>query len=103
MPICLFMSTELSSITSKCLTLHLTIISAAVDGDDLESMVIKGEDIMLLFVTSLVRTSLIQAFLTKSRSVTKPIGLPSISSTATNSLSYLSFSLLFLVLKQFLR
>ncbi|MGA7141634.1 MAG: hypothetical protein WBX29_06445, partial [Nitrososphaeraceae archaeon] len=46
-----------------------------VDGDDLESMVIRGEDIMLLFVTSLVRTSLIHTFLTKSRSVTKPIGM----------------------------
>ena len=65
----LFMSTVLSSITSKCLTLRLNMISAAVDGDDLESMVIRGEDIMLLFVSSLVRTSLIHTFLTKSRSV----------------------------------
>src|SRR6476659_4859477 len=89
-PIGLFMSTELSSITSKCLTLHLNIISTAVDGDDLESMVIRGEDIMLLFVTSLVRTSLIHTFLTKSRSVTRPIGLPSVLRTS-NELTFLSF------------
>ena len=67
---------ELSSITSKCLTLHLNILSATIDGDDLESMVIRGEDIISLFVTSLVRTSLIHTFLTKSRSVTKPNGFP---------------------------
>src|SRR5688500_20184184 len=90
MPIGLLVSSELSSITSKCLTLCFNIRSVAIDGDDLKSIVIRGEDIISLFVTSLVRTSLIHTFLTMSRSVTKPICLSYLSRTR-NELTFLYF------------
>src|SRR5215208_1351906 len=94
MPTGLFTSSDDSlSITSKCLTLFCSIISTASDGKDLDLTVIKGEDIISLLITLLVYTSRIQIFLTKSRSVIKPTGLP-FSSTTTNELTFFSFILL---------
>ena len=49
-----------------------------------------GEDINCLFVIALRRTSLTHAFLTKSRSVIKPTGLSSLSTT-NKELTFLSF------------
>src|SRR5215207_492316 len=78
------------STTSRCLTLFCNIRSAAIDGDSLESIVIRGEDINSLFVTVLKRISLMHAFLTKSRSVIRPLRLPSLSTT-NNELTFFSF------------
>src|SRR5919109_2910739 len=94
MPIGLFTySDDWSSITSRCLTLFCSIISTASDDKDLDLTVIKGEDIISLFIILLVYISLIQTLLTKSRSVIKPSGL-SFSSTTTNELTFFSFILL---------
>src|SRR5690349_11710605 len=82
------------SILSKCLTLYCNIMSAAFDTDELALIVIRGEeDIISLFVTALTGLSLTHTFLTKSRSVIKPCGLPS-ASTTTNEVTPLFIHLL---------
>src|SRR5436309_12231423 len=59
--------------------------------DELDLMVISGEDRILVFFTLLVVTfSITHTFLTMSRSVIRPNGMPSLSSITTNELTSLS-------------
>jgi hypothetical protein len=65
------------------------IISAASDGEDLELIVIRGEDIISLFFIVLTGTLLVQTLITKSLSLMMPSGLP-FPLTTTNELTLLS-------------
>jgi hypothetical protein len=69
--------------------LFFNIVSAAADGDELELIVI-SEDIISLLVIVFVGILLMHTFVIKSRSVTKPCGLPS-GPTTINELTFLSF------------
>src|SRR5215212_4165369 len=85
---------SLFSTTSKCLTLFCIITSAAASTGNLESIVTNGEDIIffinIVLLLLLLLVSLTHTFLTKSRSVTIPVGLLLLSSITTSELTLLS-------------